>query len=277
MIRRAVIALTLVVSACQKADITSPVNENSDKPQRIISLDLCADQYALKFADRDQILALSPEAKLNISSMRAAADGLPTVRPLAENILVLQPDLVIRSYGGGPNIEHILEDAGIPVLTLGWAPDVETVMQVIETTANGLGASEEGKTVTKQMRQRLANLRRTEPTRKVFYMTVSGYTTGPGTLIDDMFLKAGHQNFNQTPGWRSLPLEDLTHDTPDLIALGYHESLGTHTDTWSATRNPIAQDLLKEKPVVKLDGATLSCPDWTIVDAIEALATGASK
>lgn len=277
MIRRATIALSLFVSACYKADTPSPVTENSDKPQRIISLDLCADQYALKFADREHILALSPEAELEISSMRAEADGIPKVRPLAENILVLRPDLVIRSYGGGPNIEQVLEDAGIPVVTLGWAPDVDAVMQVIETTADALGAKDKGRAVTDQMRQRLGDLPRDDAPRTVLYVTVSGFTTGPGTLVDDMFMKAGLHNLNQQPGWRSLPLEALTMNSPDLIALGYHESLGTHTDTWSATRNPIAQNLLKEKPVVKLDGATLSCPDWTIIDAIEALAKAGAK
>ena len=72
----------------------------SDHPLRIVSLDFCADQYVLKFADREQILAVSPDAVRGFSYMRDTAIGIPSVRPIAEDVLILKPDLIIRSYGG---------------------------------------------------------------------------------------------------------------------------------------------------------------------------------
>ena len=107
-------ALILFVAACSQAvtpDGMSSKADPTDKPKRIISLDLCADQYVLKFAERESILAVSPEANLPISYMRDAAAGIQTVRPLPENILNLQPDLVVRTYGGGPNAAQFFERA----------------------------------------------------------------------------------------------------------------------------------------------------------------------
>ncbi|MCA8893462.1 MAG: ABC transporter substrate-binding protein, partial [Hyphomonas sp.] len=70
-----------------------------------VSLDYCADQYVLKLADREQILAISPDGDKEFSYMHEAAEDVPTVRPVAEDVLVLKPDLVVRAYGGGPNAE----------------------------------------------------------------------------------------------------------------------------------------------------------------------------
>ena len=81
----------------------SPLQVSGEKPMRIISLDFCADNYVLKLADPDQGTAISPDAEKDFSHMRNAAAGFRTVRPVSENILILKPDLVVRSYGGGPN------------------------------------------------------------------------------------------------------------------------------------------------------------------------------
>ena len=92
-------------------------------PMRIVSLDFCADQYVLKLADRENILALSPEATMTHSYLREAAKGVPTVRPFAEDALALAPDLIVRSYGGGPNAERFFEQAGICLLYTSDAAD----------------------------------------------------------------------------------------------------------------------------------------------------------
>ena len=65
-------------------------------------------QY-LKFVDRENILALSPDSMADWSYLRHYAAGLAQVRPTAENVLLLQPTLVVRSYGGGPHITRYLE------------------------------------------------------------------------------------------------------------------------------------------------------------------------
>jgi len=126
------------LAACGQAP--APAASSEDAPQRIVSLDYCADQFVLKFAPQEHILAVSPDAGKDFSYMRDAAVGIPTVRPVAEDILALKPDLVVRAYGGGPGVTALLQRAGIEVLDVGWTPDIPAVRANTLRMAEALGA-----------------------------------------------------------------------------------------------------------------------------------------
>lgn len=268
-------ALLFVVclSACSDkrpvSDLTSGL-----KPTRIISLDYCADQYVLKLADRDDILALSPEALQPHSYMRKVAKGIPSVRPLAENAIAMQPDLIVRSYGGGPGAERFFEQAGIPVLNIGWASDLETIKTVTREIATGLGQPERGKALVRDMDDRLTALLPRASQRSILYLTPTGVTTGPGSLIHALIVHAGLINYEHRPGWHSLPLEQMTQDIPDLVATSFYDTSRHSQDIWSAARHPIARRHLANQPIIELSGAWTACGAWFALDALEAMAEG---
>ena len=252
------------------------LRERHDGPQRIVSLDFCADQYVLRFADRDRILAVSPDAGREFSYMRKRAAGLPTVRPVAEDVIVLQPDLVVRSYGGGPQAPAMFARAGIAVHTVGWAEDFPAVLRTIRDTAKALGAADDGLVVAAQTRHRREALAREHPLRRsALYMTPGGVTSGPGSLIHEMLTSAGLENFQTRPGWRTLPLERFAFEQPDLIAAAFFESLTNHPNRWSPSRHPVAQAQLAERALVPIKGAWTACGAWFLMDAVEALARAA--
>lgn len=255
----------------------APQPDEKTRPMRIVSLDYCADQFVLKFVNKDRILAVSPDAGKEFSYMREAAKGVRIARPVAEDVIILKPDLVVRSYGGGPNAAAFFERAGVPVLNVGWAGDVEAVIANIERMADELGAPQQGQAVIADMRARLAAVAASRSSRISLYMTPSGVTSGPGSLIHEMLLAAGLINFQQEPGWRSIPLERLAYDQPDLIAAAFFGSHTNHLDAWSAMNHPVAQTQLKDRDVVSLEGAWTSCGGWFLMDAIEALADGAAR
>ena len=283
---------------------------------RIVSLDFCADQYVLKFVERDRILAVSPDAGREFSYMRDAAAGLPTVRPVAEDVIALNPDLVVLSYGGGPRMSLLLERAGIPVFNVRWAQDIDEIQQVIGEAARALGSPEQGLAVAGEMRTRLASLRssgggsgrddasdsggggggrddantsgsggaggdgdaNTSAGRAdVLYMTPTGVTSGPGSLIHEMLTAAGLENFHTRPGWWPIPLERLAYEQPDLLAVAFHESLADHPHAWSAIRHPVAQALLDRETVIPIDGSWTACGAWFLMDAVESLARGDAR
>lgn len=253
----------------------------ADKPMRIISLDYCADQYVLKLADRAQILALSPDAEKDFSYMREAAAGIGVVRPVAEDVLIRKPDLVVRAYGGGPNITGFLERAGVPVLQVGWASHIAgeapgSISALILHMADGLGQSGRGHVLVAEFTQRLKAVETRPAPARALYMTPAGATTGAGSLVHDMLVAAGYENFQTEPGWHSLPLERLAYDQPDLIAAAEFGTPGRHADRWSAAKHPVAQAQLSGPNVVPLQGAWTACGGWFILDAIEALADGAA-
>ncbi len=248
---------------------TAPVGP----PQRIVSLDYCADQYVLKFVDRDRIQALSPESGKAFSYMADAAEGLPTVRPRAEDVLLLRPDLVVRAYGGGVGAPALFDRAGIPVLQLGFPNTVEGVKDTTLNIAAGLGAADAGRDVVADLERRLLALADQAGDRSALYMTPGGVTSGPGSLVHDMIEAAGLVNFNTRPGWHPIPLETLARSQPDMVIAAFYDSHRTHPNAWSAARHPIARSQLTDHPVVPLKGAWTACGGWFLIEAIEALAT----
>ncbi len=268
--RIAAFTLAMLVAACT-GERALPERQADGPPMRIVSLDFCADQYVLKLADRGSILALSPEAVMAHSYMRDEAGGLPMVRPLAEDAIALQPDLVVRSYGGGPNAERFFAEAGIPVLTVGWAGDFDAIRRVTQEMATGLGQPERGAALVAEIDARLAALPAGDA-QSVLYMTPTGVTAGAGSLIDELLTAAGLTNFETRAGWHALPLERLTGEQPDLVAASFFDSTALSHDIWSAARHPVARKQMTTQPVAELAGAWTACGAWFALDAAEALA-----
>ena len=276
MVRKILACLPFLLAACDEGLRTVP-QAGEFRPMRIVSLDYCADQYVLKLVEPARILALSRDAAREFSYLRDLAAGMPTVRPVAEDVLVLGPDLVVRSYGGGPNAAAFYARAGVAVLNVGNANTIDEVMSVMADVAAGLDEPERGQAVIEETRQRLASLPESGPESRTLYMTPGGVTTGPGSLVHEMLIAAGLQNFQQTPGWRPIPLELLAFEAPELVAFATFGASAAHQDAWSAMRHPIARTQLADREVVPLQGAWTACGGWFLLDAVEALARGATQ
>ncbi len=272
MLRLIALIGALVLAACDGHQ--SVTGTGPERPMRIVSLDYCADQYVLKFVSRDRILAVSPDANSKFSYMRDRAHAIATVRPRVENVLALKPDLIIRSYGGGPNAQAMYERAGIPVLNIGYVDNLDDIPNVTRTVAAGLGAPELGNAVIAEFQTRLAAIPASETPLPTLYMTPSGVTSGPDTLIHEMLIAAGLANYQTRPGWRSLPLEELAYTSPDLIAAAFFNEQPETVGAWSSMRHPVARRQLKQNSAISLNGAWTSCGAWFLIDAIEALAQG---
>ena len=275
-----IIYLSLVLLCLTNCDAPNDKPDNKivatpTKATRIVSLDFCADQYVLQLADEKNILALSSDATKEFSYLRDKAIGFKRIKPLAENALLLKPDLIVRSYGGGPKAAQFYEHAGVPVLNVGWANEIEDINQIIADLAIGLGEEDRGKALISEMENRLAALDAISypnPLPKLLYVTPTGYTSGSGSLVHEIIEKAGFENYQSKPGWHPLPLERLATEQADFIAASFFDLKATHPAAWSAIRHPVARDLLKSRPSKSLDGSWTACGAWFILDAVEALA-----
>ena len=265
------LAVLVVLSLAAGNALAAPL-EAGPVPARIVSLDYCADQFVLKLVDRDRILAVSPGARQEFSYMRDAASGLATVRPVAEDVLVLKPDVVVRAYGGGPGAAALFARAGVRVVQVDWASDLVDVLVNVERVADELGVPRRGAELVANMKARLAKITPGPRGPRALYMTPAGVTAGPGTLIHEILTAAGLTNFQGAAGWHPIPLEHLAHDQPDLLAAGFFDTMTRFTGAWSPTRHPVAQRQLKDRDVIFLKGAWIACGGWFVVDAIEALA-----
>lgn len=255
-----------------------PAAELPKRALRIVSLDYCADQFVMKLADREHVLALSPDAGAPFSYMRDSAAGYPTVLSRAENVLVLEPDVVVRAYGGGPKAAGFFARSGVPVIQVGFPNSLDDVRATIRRIARGLGVAERGEAVVASMDARLAAIRRSDDAQatrqQALYTTPAGFTAGPGTLVDEMLQEAGLANFQQARGWRQLPLERLAYHSPELVAFASFGMGSAHDRARTPARHPVARRRTQHVPVIPLDGATTSCGGWFLLDAVETLAAG---
>lgn len=264
----------LLLMACSESPAQ---HKNTPKLRGIVSLDYCADQYVLALADPADILALSPQATAQFSYLRAQARQFRTLRPRAEDILTLQPALVVRSYGGGPMISTLLERAGIHTVQLPFSNDLAEVEKAILDISQQLGKETAGATLVAQMHARLAALPASKHKLEILYLTSKGVTAGPGTMIDVLIKAAGLKNFNQQPGWQSIPLEALAYQAPAYIATGFFDSSDLVSNIWTSARHPVAQRALAGAKRVDLPGAWTACGGWFMLDAVEAMAAMAHQ
>ncbi len=267
--KRLAAIFSIILAACSAAP-----EANDAAGLRIVSVDYCADQYVLKIADRENIAALSPDADKIFSYMREESKGLPTVRPRAEDILLLKPDIVVRSYGGGPNAVAFFNRAGIKVVQIGYASDLAGVKQVILDAARDLGVAERGAAIVADMEARLAALPQHDEKKSALYLTSKGAVAGTGTMVDEMMQLAGLENFQAQPGWGGVSLERLAYGKPDVIAASFFDTSDIHSDIWTPARHPLAKRRLGESTVIELPAALTSCSGWPVVEAVERLAKG---
>lgn len=267
------VLLCLALLACstgEEREVTAPLGEIS--PRRIVSLDYCADQYVLRFADREDILALSPGADQRFSFMRSQAAGIRQVRPRTADVLALEPDLIVRSYGGGPNVTAFMERAGVRVVQVGFPQTIDEVRDEVLRVGRELGQPETATQVVNEMDKRLeAIARRASDNPEALYMTPGGVTTGPGSLVHELISAAGLANFQSKDGWNPIPLERLAYERPDLIVAAFFETQSNGVNNWSATRHPVAQAQLRDLPVASIDGAWTSCGGWFLIEAVETM------
>ena len=270
--RAAILAAGLVAVLAAACGPAAPDGPNG-LARRIVSLDYCADQYVLGLVERSRILALSPDAGEAFSYLRAQAGGLPTVRPRAEDVLILRPDLVVRTYGGGPRAGGFFEQAGIPVLQIDYAPDIASVRAGIRRAAARLDAGARGEALIAEMDARIERARARGSRARALYLTPAGVSAGSGTLVHDLIEAAGIDNFDERNGWRSIPLERLAYEAPDVYAV---PSFGAtnHRNAWTPFRHSVATERVAAGPAVPIDGSTTACGGWFLADAVEALAEG---
>ena len=248
---------------------------------RAVSLDYCADQYLLKLADPDQILAVSRGADKDYAHMRAAAAGHRRIRATPEEALTLKPDLVLRQWGGGADAGRAFGRFGADVVALGFPADFDGVRTNIRVVAGALDQAARGEALIAAMDRRLAAIEQRHGDRpRALYVTPGGVTAGADTMIDAIFQAAGVDNAAALAGrshWPPLPAEALLLAPPEMIVAGFFDSDAENANYWSAARHPALEALFRTTRSVHLPPDLISCAAWYSVEAAERIVDGVSR
>lgn len=243
--------------------------------QRVMSLDSCADQYVLALAPRGAIVGVSPRADAPDSFLRAKAAGLPKRRTTLEAVLVAQPDVVIRQWGGDARLMAILDRRGVRTISLGDATDFDGVRTNVRQVAKTLNRKADGEALLARMDGDLARSAGAGRGRSAFYLTPGGYTAGPNTMIDAMLHGAGFSNASAQPYFAPAPLERLVLNPPKAVVLGFFDLTRAGADRWGPGRHAALRKATRGRVIASLPGAMLGCSAWFAADGARALAEAA--
>ena len=176
-------ALALLAASAGAAASEAPV------AARIVSLNLCTDQYLMLLAP-GRAVALSPLARdpaLSVVAPQAA--GVAWVRPDAEAVLALRPDLVLAGPFGAQTTLAVLARHGVPILRTALPQDFPAIRAETRRFAAALGAIGEGERLIAQMDIRLANIP-LQPRLEVLALEPRGYVPGEGSLEQNVIRAA---------------------------------------------------------------------------------------
>jgi iron complex transport system substrate-binding protein len=210
-------AMISMVAPCD-AEVESASGPTLSRPQRIVSLNLCSDQYVLALADADQIAGLTHNA--TDPTMSAAFDkarGLHMMGQSAEELLVIRPDLVI---GMPAKRSGIMAGRDYRTVDLTFANTYADIVTQIRQVATAVGQVPRGEALIARMDRELASVPHRSGVRVAAYYQRRGYMTGTGTLVDDVMKRVGLTNLAGKlgkPSLSQLSLEELIAAHPDYL------------------------------------------------------------
>lgn len=260
------------------------VTDNGRLPQRIVSQTLASDEILFAICSPKRIvavsaLALNPQYSNVVEEAKQVAQQ---VTANVEQILNLNPDLIITASYSRAETVQLLQATGAPVLRLAHFQHLKDIQQNIKIIGAAIGAEERAMALITQMQQKVTTLRAQLPTitsspRVVFYDQWY-YTAGSLTTFDDMLRLINAINIPAKQGIQGhvkIDPEQLVVWQPDFIVTS--ANLGEFTQVrQQLLTHPAIGASIKHEParIIVIETRYLSSVSHHILQALEKLADG---
>ncbi len=193
-------------------------------PERVVSINICTDQLAMLLAGPGQLISVSYLATdPRSSAMAEAAADWPANSGGAEEVYLLDPDLVLAGSYTTPDTVSMLRRLGIRVETFAPVSSLDGIRAQMLRMGELLGREAAAAAAVADFDRRLEALRAETGARPgaVIY-SANGYTPGAHGLSNAILTAAGYRNLAAEAGYGGgkLPLELLAFLTPDLLVEG---------------------------------------------------------
>jgi len=251
------------------------------KPQRVVSLNLCADELALRLADPGVVKSvtwLSQDPRS--ANVAAQAAALPANDGHAEEALAFDPDLVLVGPFSEPTSIALLRRVGAPVVEVGAPQTLDGVRRQIRDLAAALGEPQRGEALVAEMDARLARVAidPIRPRLKALVLRPNGFTVGPGSLVDEILSRAGLDNLAarlDIAADAQVPLEVVALLGADILILDRDEASAPSLAD-ATLDHPAIAALASRMTIVSLPARLWTCGGPEIAEAVERLAAAAA-
>jgi iron complex transport system substrate-binding protein len=273
MIRRC--ALALLALALSPTCILA----QEGKPQRIVSLNLCTDILLVDLVAPERIQALSVNAADPlISPIAERARRFKRVHADAEEVLALDPDLVVNAQFTSPATASLLERIGRRVAEIPMSHDIAGVKSSVARMAEVVGEAAKGQAVIADFDARVSRVAAasegaaSQPTALIYQ--INGIASAVGLLEDESLRIAGFRNLAPALGPDAggrVALEAIVANPPDLLALA-GPSEEYRTVVADTLAHPAIAAAMRGRTTMVLPWRNWICGSPYIADTIEALA-----
>ena len=251
------------------------------KPARIVSLNLCTDQILIELVPPERIAALTTLAvDRNVSAIAGDVKGIKLIAGAAEEVLGLDPDLVLASPYAATTTVDLLKRLGKRVELVPFATDFDGIRATVRQVAAAVEEPERGEAVIARFDAALSSARsHSSKQPEALVYQVNGLVSGTGSLADAALTAAGLSNQaarRSTAAGARIALESIVVMPPDLVVLA--QGMNTYRTVVSDNlRHPALARLMQRTAGVELPMPLWLCGSPRIADAVGILAQARNR
>ncbi len=244
-------------------------------PHRVVSLNPCLDVILVNVADRDQIAALSHFSREDTSTIIELAKAFPVSYETAEEVISFAPDMVLTSRHSSPATRNALARVEIRTELFNEPQTVAESIAQIRTVAALVGHVERGEDLVARIEAALtaAEPPAGAPELSALLYQRNGFSTGSGTLLDEMLNRVGFTNAAGRyglVGWGNIPLESVVADPPQVLLA---DEIRPDVPTWAdrVMRHPALKSIEGQMKRATFPDKLLYCGGPVLIEAAKAL------
>lgn len=229
--RRLGALIAVALAGCSPASAPRP----ADGAPTVVSLNPCSDAILAELLPSQRLLAVSHYSHdpAGTSMDLALARTFRATGGTVEEVLALDPDIVVGSAFMPPATRAGLEDLGIEVVTLGIASSVAESEAQVRELARVVGEPERGEALARRMAQAVDRLEQLRPATRpaTVLWQPGGIVPGEATLVGELMHRAGLASHSAARGLHQadyLALEQVLADPPDLLLVAGAERAQHH-------------------------------------------------
>lgn len=253
-------------------------------PQTIVSGILAGDEMLSVLVDQERIKSVTFLAD-DVGISNVANQFPPSITRnygQAEEFVALEPDLLIMAaYNEASTIELLL-NTGVPILRFTQFDTYADVRQNLRTLAKALGKDAEIRAEqwildTNERLNSVAEKLEHQAMPRVLYYSLSGATSGEGSLIDETIRLAGGYNVINETGlgaYATISQELAIALQPEVILINDWGTASGNSAVDVLTRNPAWQQVpaIENQRVYGVSGAWLTSSTLYRVEGVEVVA-----
>lgn len=256
-----------------------------EKPDRIVSTSLAVDEYLVNLTDLDNIAAVTAiSADPGISNVAGQTDDIEfkfeTVT--AEQVLALEPDLVIVPSYVSPEVLNQLDDAGVTTYQIEDSSTFDGVIDAVEVLGQLLDEEDNANKLIEDFNKRVEALENADSGQKerVLYYTEYLSSVTDNTTIGEMIKLAGGVNVvseagitgGDFPDYPDVSKEVLVDLNPEVIFTTAWDPSGAEPAFVTEWKNDPALanvDAIKNNQVYVLDSANVTNASHYVIEGAE--------